>query len=60
MCQQKLSSGKNITPELRKFAFTLHCYSPSTYLYIRKIFSKALPNISTIRKWYITINGWLG
>uniref|UniRef100_A0A2H8TGP6 THAP domain-containing protein 9 n=1 Tax=Melanaphis sacchari TaxID=742174 RepID=A0A2H8TGP6_9HEMI len=60
MRQLKLGSGKNITPELRKFALTLHYYSPSAYLYIRKIFSKALPDISTIRKWYTTINGLPG
>ncbi|XP_060862412.1 uncharacterized protein LOC132939331 [Metopolophium dirhodum] len=60
MRQLKLGSGKNITPELRKFAIILHYYSPSAYLYIRKLFSKALPDISTIRKWYTTINGLPG
>lgn len=60
MRQLKLCTGKNITLELRKFALTLHYYSPSAYLYLRKIFSKALPHISTIRKWYTTINGLPG
>lgn len=60
MRQLKLCTGKSISPELRKFALTLHYYSPSAYLYLRKIFSKALPHISTIRKWYTTINGLPG
>lgn len=60
MRQLKLCTGKTITPELRKFALTLHYHSPSAYLYLRKIFSKALPDISTIRKWYVTVNGLPG
>lgn len=60
MRQLKLCTGNTITPELRKFALTLHYHSPSAYLYLRKIFSKALPDISTIRKWYVTVNGLPG
>ncbi|KAE9524265.1 hypothetical protein AGLY_015304, partial [Aphis glycines] len=40
-----------------KFALTLHFYSPSAYDYVRSIFSKSLPHVSTLSKWYSTING---
>ncbi|KAL4107136.1 hypothetical protein QTP88_018568 [Uroleucon formosanum] len=52
MRQLQISTGKSICPILRKFAMTLHFYSPSAYSYVRTIFSKALPDVSTIRKWY--------
>jgi len=48
------------TPELRKFALTLHFYSPSAYTYVRNIFSKALPDVSTLRKGCTAVNGLLG
>ncbi|KAL4136336.1 hypothetical protein QTP88_007884 [Uroleucon formosanum] len=50
MRQLQISTGKSICPILRKFAMTLHFYSPSAYSYVRTIFSKALPDVSTIRK----------
>lgn len=55
-----LTHGKSITLELKKFALTLHFYSPSAYDYVRNIFSKRLPHVSTLRKWYSTINGLPG
>lgn len=55
-----LTHGQSITPTLRKFALTLHFYSPSAYDYVRNIFSKSLPHVSTLRKWYSTINGLPG
>ncbi|KAL4155977.1 hypothetical protein QTP88_000012 [Uroleucon formosanum] len=39
---------------------TLHFYSPSAYSYVRTIFSKALPDVSTIRKWYSKLDGLPG
>lgn len=57
MRQLKLVNEKTISLELQKFALTLHYYSPSAYLYLRQIFSKALPDISTVRKWYSTTDG---
>ncbi|KAL4085118.1 hypothetical protein QTP88_027410 [Uroleucon formosanum] len=60
MRQLQISTGKSICPILRKFAMTLHFYSPSAYSYVRTIFSKALPDVSTIRKWYSKIDGLPG
>jgi len=60
MRQLQLSKGKSICPILRKFAMTLHFYSPSAYSYVRTIFSNALPDVSTIRKWYSKLDGLPG
>ncbi|KAL4103355.1 hypothetical protein QTP88_018732 [Uroleucon formosanum] len=60
MRQLQISTGKSICPILRKFAMTLHFYSPSAYSYDRTIFSKALPDVSTIRKWYSKLDGLPG
>lgn len=60
MHQLQISSGKSIPPVLRKFAMTLHFYSPSAYAYVRTIFNKALPDVSTIRKWYSQLDGLPG
>ncbi|KAL4155991.1 hypothetical protein QTP88_000041 [Uroleucon formosanum] len=60
MRQSQISTGKSICPILRKFAMTLHFYSPSAYSYVRTIFSKALPDVSTIRKWYSKLDGLPG
>lgn len=35
-------------------------YSPSAYAYVRTIFDKALPDVSTIRKWYSKLDGLPG
>lgn len=37
---------------VRQFALAVHFFSPRTYDYIREKFSKNLPHVSTIRKWY--------
>lgn len=42
---------------IRTFALTLHFYSPKGYKYLRSTFNNNLPSISTIRKWYSTIDG---
>lgn len=60
MRQLQISTGKSICPILRKFAMTLHFYSPSAYGYVRTIFSNALPDVSTIRKWYSKLDGLPG
>ena len=44
-------------PELRIFASTLQFYSTKAYEYVRKTFSKALPHISTVRKWFSNLDG---
>lgn len=48
---------KRYGTKLRTFALTLHFYSPKAYKYVRTVFNKTLPAVSTIRKWYRAING---
>ena len=42
---------------MRKFALTLHFYSPKSYDYVREEFDHLLPHPTTIRKWYQRIDG---
>lgn len=49
--------SKQYSPKLRAFALTLHFYSPRAYSYVRSVFNNRLPAISTIRKWFSSING---
>lgn len=49
--------SRKYSPRLRAFALTLHFYSPRAYSYVRSVFENRLPCVSTIRKWYTTING---
>lgn len=44
------------TAPLRKFALTLHYYSPAAYKYVRECYNKALPHPRTICRWYSSIN----
>lgn len=44
------------TAPLRKFALTLHYYSPAAYKYVRECYNKALPHPRTICRWYSTVN----
>ncbi|KAG8173931.1 hypothetical protein JTE90_014540 [Oedothorax gibbosus] len=44
--------AKFYSPELRKFALTLHFYSPRAYNYVRESFNSCLPHPRTIGKWY--------
>lgn len=48
---------KKYSARIRTFALTLHFYSPKGYRYVRSVFNNNLPSISTIRKWYSSING---
>lgn len=43
--------------ELRAFALTLSFYSAKAYNYVRQTFNKSLPHLSTISKWYQSIDG---
>lgn len=56
-CLQVGRREKMYSPRIRTFALTLHFYSPRGYRYVRSVFNKNLPSISTIRKWYSSING---
>lgn len=44
------------TAPLRKFALTLHCYSPAAYKYVREIYNKSLPHPRTICRWYSSVD----
>lgn len=41
---------------MRKFALTLHYYSPAAYKYVRDTYNKALPHPRTISRWYSTVD----
>ena len=49
----KLSVDNDQTydPAIRKFALTLHFYSPKAYRFIRNTFNKALPHEHTLYRW---------
>lgn len=53
----KQSLPKEYPPELRKFALTLHFYSPKAYTYVRKCFNSSLPHPKSLSKWYRSVNG---
>lgn len=55
----KVSTSK-YSPAIRSFALTLHYYSSKAYNYVRKVFNLSLPHISTIQKWYKSIDGGPG
>ena len=40
--------------EIKKFALTLHFYSPKAYLFMRKVFD--LPHPSSSRNWQSSVN----
>lgn len=40
----------------RKFALTLHFYSPATYKYVRKMFNTCLPHPHTLYEWYRNVD----
>ncbi|CAH1959577.1 unnamed protein product [Acanthoscelides obtectus] len=50
-------STQKYDPVLRSFAVTLAFYSPKAYTFVRNTFNKSLPDLSTISKWYKSVNG---
>ncbi|KAH9371636.1 hypothetical protein HPB48_022418 [Haemaphysalis longicornis] len=42
--------------EMRKFASTLHYYSPRAYEYLRTLFS--MPSVRSIRQWLKVVDSW--
>lgn len=59
IAKRHLCGTKNspFTPDLRRFAITLHFYSARAYNYVRKSFNHLLPSERTIRNWYQVIDG---
>lgn len=52
--------GKYFDESIKKFARTLHFYSPRAYKYVRDYFSNKLPCVRTIQKWYEVVDGQPG
>lgn len=48
--------GNSYAPVIRRFALTMHFYSPSAYRFMRQQFQNHLPHPSVIRKWYANSN----
>lgn len=44
-------------PQLRKFALTLHYYSPAAYMFVRELCNKIIPHPRTLFRWCGRING---
>ncbi|XP_072758714.1 uncharacterized protein [Anoplolepis gracilipes] len=54
--KKKPNFSKEYPPEIRKFALTLHYYSPKAYNYVRKHFNACLLHPKSISKWFKSIN----
>uniref|UniRef100_A0A1Y1K320 THAP-type domain-containing protein n=4 Tax=Photinus pyralis TaxID=7054 RepID=A0A1Y1K320_PHOPY len=54
--RKNLRIAQKYPPELRKFALTLHYYSPASYRYVRDQFDTCLPHPKTISRWYRSID----
>lgn len=57
--KRKVSFAK-YPPELRKFALTLHFYSPAAYKYLREVFAQNLPHPNTLFRWYQNVDAQPG
>lgn len=55
--RKRLPVSRTYSCHIRKYALTLHFYSPKAYNYVRSKFYKSLPHPKTISKWYCTISG---
>lgn len=53
-------SRKEYSIELKRFALTLHFYSPKAYNYVRESFLFNLPHEYTIRRWYSSVQSDTG
>ncbi|XP_047996495.1 uncharacterized protein LOC125234355 isoform X4 [Leguminivora glycinivorella] len=49
-------SEKQYSEETRKFALTLHSFSPKAYNFVRRTFNTCLPHPRTLFRWYQKIN----
>lgn len=55
-CKKNSKISLKYPPLLRKFALTLHYYSPAAYKYVRDMYGNLLPHTRTLCRWYGTIN----
>lgn len=51
LLKNRSSTRQKFSPAPRKFAVTLHFYSPAAYKYVRQVFNNALPHPLVIGKW---------
>lgn len=51
-------TGRRYSAETRKFAMTLHFYSPRAYEYVAKNFP--MPSTDTLREWVKVVGAWPG
>lgn len=58
--QKCLPISRKYSSNVRKFALSLHFYSPRAYDFVRFKFYNVLPHTKTISKWYRSINGEAG
>ncbi len=58
--QKERPSTAQYAPEIRVFASTLQFYSTKAYEFVRNTFSKALPDVTTVRNWFSNIDGTPG
>jgi hypothetical protein len=54
---KKKNTRQAYSPELKRFAITLHFLSRKGYEFVRKQFADCLPSISIISKWYSKVDG---
>jgi len=54
---KKKALPRQYSSELRRFAITLHYYSPRAYSYVRQKFHTCLPHAKTISKWCKSVDG---
>ena len=55
--QKEAPSTEEYPQEIRIFASTLQFYSTKAYEFVRQTFDKALPHVSTVRRWFSNIDG---
>jgi len=55
--QKEAPSTEECPSEIRVFASTLQFYSTKAYNFVRQTFEKALPHVSTVRRWFSNIDG---
>lgn len=54
--KQRKKPFSKYPPGARKFALTLHFYSPAAYKYVRKMFNTSLPHPHTLYEWYRSVD----
>lgn len=56
-CLENGSPDKQYSDTIRQFSLAMSFYSPNAYRYLRSVFEKKLPGLSTIRQWSASVDG---